>query len=115
MGSTLNSGEGWSELLKVLSDEELDQYAAMAMDQVRQERRWAWAQLFLLATSVALTVWLVWRAARQGPDMSTLYESVAAVGLLYWPWRSAKIRRLWQGHCAAVKQEMARRRQGDAN
>ena len=109
MSSTLNSGEGWDELLKVLSDEELDQYAEMAMDQVRQERRWAWAQLILLAASMALTVWFVWRAARHGPDMSTLYAFALAIGLIYWPWRSAKTRRLWQGHCTAVKQEMARR------
>lgn len=114
MSSTLNSGEGWGELLKVLSDEELDQYATLANDQVRQERRWVWIQLIMLAAAIGLTVWLVWRAARQGPDMSTLYASALAIGLIYWPWRSAKVCRLWKRHSAAVGQEVARRRQDAA-
>jgi len=46
--------------------------------------------------------------------MSTLYAAVLAIGLIYWPWRSAKVCRLWKRHSAAVGQEVARRRQDAA-
>ncbi len=96
-------------LLRELSDEELDQYARLAADQVRRENRFAWAQVALALFSALTLVWTFFSAIGGGLDRAR----VAAVGLaglmLYWPYRKAKSRRVWQRHIAATREEQARR------
>ena len=59
MNSTQNTGDGWHSLLDALTDEELDQYGRMAIDQVRLEVRWAWLQLILAVAGLALAGWTI--------------------------------------------------------
>ncbi|MDX2289339.1 MAG: hypothetical protein NW217_11030 [Hyphomicrobiaceae bacterium] len=105
-----NTGEaGWSEMLDVLSEDELRQYGQMALDQMKIEARWAWLQAFLIAGGLLCLAYGVVGGVRRGADWAVIYAFAASAGLLYWPWRSRQIKRLWRGHYDAVKHELERR------
>ena len=105
-----NTGENWAGLLGVLTDEELDQYGQMAMDQVRQETNRTILHLLMLLGAVALIFWAGWTIYYVGKTGWPVYLALAAAGLfVYIPWRSVKTRKLWLGHYDRVKQELARR------
>lgn len=105
-----NTGENWAGLLHVLTDEELDQYGQMAMDQVRHETSRTILHVLMLLVAVALIGWSGWTIYYVGDTGWLVYLALAAAGLfVYIPWRSVKTRKLWLGHYARVKQELARR------
>ncbi|MBU2581064.1 MAG: hypothetical protein KJ622_05030 [Alphaproteobacteria bacterium] len=109
-----NTGEKWAGLLGVLTEEELDQYGQMALDQVRHESSRAAIHATMLLAAVALIGWAGWTIYRLGEAGALVYLALAAAGLLiYMPWRSVKTRKLWLGHYARVEQELARRRDDD--
>lgn len=110
MSSTQNTGEGgWPSLLHALTDEELGQYGDLANDQVRREVRWLWAQMLMSIAALGLAGWALSRGLETGFDRSRWLSLLGAAALLYWPYRSARIRRLWKGHERMVKDELARR------
>ncbi len=115
MNSTQNTGEGWHELLDALTDEELDQYGRMAIDQVRLEVRWAWLQVILVALGLALAGWTVVKTLEIGFDRTRFFSFALAGALLYWPYRSARTRALWKGHNNLVRRELARRQSARSN
>ncbi|KUO58080.1 MAG: hypothetical protein APF80_08640 [Alphaproteobacteria bacterium BRH_c36] len=108
-----NTGEDWKRLLGVLTEEELAQYAQMALDQVRRETSRAALHVALLLSGVGLMGWAGWTIYRLGEVGSLVYLALAAAGVcIYIPWRSVKTRKLWLGHYVRVKQELSRRQDG---
>jgi hypothetical protein len=104
--------EAWRGLLKMLSDDELTRYSAIALDQYDRELKYWWAQA-LMVLGCVLTVGLMARGL--------VLSGIGRLGFLalgfswmlgYWPYRSAKTRSLWWGHYAAVLAEQARRAKG---
>jgi hypothetical protein len=98
-----------------LTDDELTRYGQIATDQYRREARLWWAQGILSIVALAWAFWgihglLAANSARAG--VLTLGLSVV---LGYWPYRKAKSRRLWWGHCSAVQEEQRRRRASRAS
>lgn len=105
-----NTGENWTGLLGVLTEEELDQYGQMAMDQVRRETRRGVLHALMLIAAVALITVAGWRIYFTGELGWLVVLALASAGLfVYIPWRSVKTRKLWLGHYERVKQEIARR------
>jgi hypothetical protein len=107
--NTADSDEGWLGLLRKLDDAELAKYGEIAHDQYRRELRFWWAQVLLMLLALAglgLTVRgiILWGYSRTG----VLSLGLSAL-LSYWPYRSAKVRRLWGGHLKAVRAEQSRR------
>ncbi len=105
-----NTGEDWDQLLQVLTDEELKQYGQMALDQVALENRWAWAQAGLALVAVAVAGWGVWTGFKSGFGFGSLYWLVPLAIAIYWPYRSARTRRLWNVHFKTVNGELVRRK-----
>ena len=99
----------WLNLLSSLTDEELSRYGEIARDQRNIEYdRW-WAQvLCMLAAGGGLAL-----AAREfwsgGITRTAVALLIAAIAAGIWPYRKAKMRRLWGQHCQAVAQEKQRR------
>ncbi len=93
----------------MLTEEELDQYGQMAQDQISREDRWRWAQAAAGFVAAALAVWISVRLIQGGWERFWWLPLGLAAVLSYWPYRSLKTRRLWQGHYDAVKQELERR------
>lgn len=110
LSSMQNTGEKWNGLLGILTEEELDQYGQMAMDQVRKETRRGILHVPMVLAAVALLLWSAWTIYYVGEPGWLVYVALAAAALfVYIPWRSVKTRKLWQGHYERVKEEMARR------
>ncbi len=108
---TPNTGEGWGSLLGVLTDEELGQYAQVATDQIAREVRWWWLHALMVVSAVALAGWVGIRWFSEGLGIERLVYGIGAVLFLaYWPYRSAKTKRLWREHRNAVEGELARRK-----
>lgn len=108
-----NTGENWKGLLGVLTEEELAQYAQMAMDQVRRETSRAALHVVLFVTGLGLMGWAGWTIYRLGEAGLPVYLALAAAGVcIYVPWRSVKTRKLWLGHYKRVEQELSRRQTG---
>jgi len=104
--------DSWLNLLSFLSDAELVRYGEIVADQKRNEWRHGAAQrgcAFGAAFVFAGGVWLYW--AGYGLVAPAL---IGATGLAmgYWPYRKAKVRRLWDGHMEAVAKEQQRRKDG---
>jgi len=93
-----------------LSADELSRYGQIAHDQYVRERRFVWAQALVLlvalgsvfATSRGLILWGYSRTGVLALGLSAL--------LGYWPYRGAKVRRLWWRHYRAVHDELERRK-----
>jgi hypothetical protein len=101
--------EGWSSLLGSLTGDELVRYQQIALDQYKHECRYRWAQAAMLVLAAASAVAsargiILWGYSRTG--VFTLGLSAL---LSYWPYRSAKVRRLWWQHYVAVQDEQKRR------
>ncbi len=112
----LNTGEDWRGLLGVLTEEELNQYGSMAMDQVRRETNRTLLNLLMLLTALALIAWAGWTIYHVGESGWLVYLALGLAGVfVYFPWRSAKTKKLWLGHYERVKQELDRRHTGDEN
>jgi hypothetical protein len=99
----------WCQLLSTLTPDELARYRQIAYDQYRRETRYRWAQILLLLVAVGAALattrgLILWGYSRTG----VLWLGLSAL-LSYWPYRSAKVRRLWWRHCEAVKDEQKRR------
>ena len=110
-----NTGENWTGLLGVLTEEELDQYAQMAMDQVRHETSRAVLHVAMLIAGLGLVGWAGWTIYRLGEAGWSVYLALATAGVcIYIPWRSVKTRKLWLRHYARVKQELERRQDNEA-
>ncbi|MEL7048353.1 MAG: hypothetical protein AAFO75_05210 [Pseudomonadota bacterium] len=107
---SLESGEGWRLLLGALTVDELQKYAEIASDQISKEQKWALGYLALLVISLGCLGWVGLGIAKSGLTM--MYGlGLALAGLLaYWPYRSMKTKKLWRGHCDAVKIELAKRK-----
>jgi hypothetical protein len=103
---------GWSQFLATLTPDELARYGQIAYDQYRREARFRWAQILMLLVAVGAALatsrgLILWGYSRTG----VLWLGLSAL-LSYWPYRSAKVRRLWWRHCEAVKDEQKRRTTG---
>ena len=96
-------------MLSSLTDDELNRYGEIAQDQRNLEYdRW-WAQvLCMLAAGGGFVL-----AAREfwsgGNTRTAVALLIAAIAAGIWPYRKAKMRRLWNRHCRAVAQEQGRR------
>lgn len=107
------ASEGWRGLLGVLSDEELGQYGDMALDQARQESRRAAVHAVMLIAAICLIAWAAWTIYTDTVGGWLVYLALAASAvLIYLPWQSLKVRKLWLGHHARVREEVARRQRG---
>jgi hypothetical protein len=102
-------------LLGSLSTDELARYGQIAYDQYQRELRYRWAQVLVLLLAgggliATARLFVLWGYSRTG---------VLALGLLallsYWPYRGAKVRRLWWMHHRAVEKELERRRTTSAD
>jgi len=96
-------------LLRSLTNEELDQYGRVALDQMQREDRWKILQGFFVLVAALVALWSVGRMYSAGFSASTLYTLGISALMGYWPYRSAKSKRLWRGHLDAVRGEKARR------
>jgi hypothetical protein len=96
-------------LLRDLSDEELDQYARIADDQMRREDRLDWAQVAIGILAIATLVWTLFLTIQSGFDRGRAAAAGLASVTLYWPYRKAKARRIWR------EQRAERARRSDAN
>jgi hypothetical protein len=103
------TAEGWHGLLAVLSNEELKQYRQLALDQVRREARKWWLNGSMLLVAVSSGGWGLAALYQGGLWPRWLWALTLAGAASYWPWRSRKTERLWEGHAKAVENEMARR------
>ena len=109
--STRNTDDigGWLELLSSLSDDELSRYGEIAQDQRNLEYdRW-WAQVLCMlaaGSGFGLAVREFWSGGNSRTAVALL---IAAIAASIWPYRKAKMRRLWGRHCRAVAQEQGRR------
>lgn len=104
--------ETWRGLLGVLTDDELVKYGEVAQDQIDREMRWRKAQIAAAVAAGALMVWVLIRLFDAGAERALFYTLGLAALLVYWPYRSRRTRRLWQGHSAAVEAEQSRRADG---
>ncbi len=110
MPNTADEGEGWRGLLGVLSDEELGQYGELALDQARKESQRAALHAVMLLAAMCLIAWASWTIYHDGQTGWLVYLALVAGGVLvYLPWQSLKVRKLWLGHHARVEEEVARR------
>jgi hypothetical protein len=92
-----------------MSLEELEQYRQLALDQARREARKWWVNGSMLLVAVSSGGWGL-AALYQGGLWPRSLWALGVAGLAgYWPWRSRRTERLWEGHARAVETEMARR------
>ncbi|MGI9521642.1 MAG: hypothetical protein ACR2PG_08340 [Hyphomicrobiaceae bacterium] len=99
----------WLKLLKTLTDDELEKYSQIAADQRDVEYdRW-WAQVACMLGTIAALVLAVRMLAMGGQTRSAILFAVVAIAVGIWPYRKARMRRLWQRHLIAVDRERARR------
>ena len=71
---------------------------------------------FPLLTALALIAWAGWTIYHVGESGWLVYLALGLAGVfVYFPWRSAKTKKLWLGHYERVKQELDRRHSGDEN
>lgn len=115
LSSTPDTGEGWLDLLRALTDEELGQYGQLAQDQIERETRWNWAQRAGLLLAAGCVAWAGARLWANGFDSGVGYLLGFAAIACYWPWRSGKTQRLWESHKKAVDDERLRRLGEDGN
>ena len=97
-----------------MSNEELAQYRQIALDQARREARRWWVNGSLLVVAVASGGWGLasWYHFGLWPRP---FWAIGIAGLAgYWPWRSRRTERLWEGHAEAVLAELERRGRGNA-
>ena len=92
-----------------LSDAELARYGEIVADQKRLEwKHGLWQRVCAFGAGFVLlgAVWVAW--AGHG---FWAWAPLGLAGLVmgYWPYRKAKVRRLWDGHLAAVAVERQRR------
>jgi hypothetical protein len=96
-------------LLANLNPEELSRYGQIAYDQYVRETRFRVAQILMLLAAVGTALGVTRGLILSGYSrMGVLALGLSAL-LGYWPYRSAKIRRLWWSHYEAVKDEQKRR------
>jgi hypothetical protein len=109
--STRNTGEanGWLGLLSALTDEELDRYGEIARDQRNLEFEKAWAQGLCVIGAFIAFGFAVREVINQGVTQACVALLLAAAALGFWPYQKARMRWLWNQHCAAVAREKARR------
>jgi hypothetical protein len=101
--------EGWLALLAAMTPDELTRYGQIAHDQYVAERRFRWAQILMVLAAAATALGVTRGLILSGYSrMGVLALGLSAL-LGYWPYRSAKIRRLWWRHYEAVKDEQKRR------
>lgn len=111
-----DTGERWSDLLGYLTDEELDQYGRMALDQARKERARLSLHILLVLAALGLIAWASWTIYHVGEAGWLVYLELIAAGIcLYIPWLSIKSRERWLGHFARVNEERARRQESAAD
>ena len=103
---------GWLHLLSALTDDELDRYGEIARDQRDLEYdRW-WAQVLCIVAACGAVALLAREVWIEGDTRTVVALMIAGVALSIWPYRKAKMRRMWNRHCAAVAREQARRKAG---
>ena len=107
-----NTGENFGDLLGVLTEDELNQYGRVALDQVELANRWFNVQVPLVVFGAALGLWGLWLGLVDGFSFRTLYWIAPGLIAIYWLSRSVKSGRLWRGHYSVVHDELERR--GDA-
>ena len=116
MSNTVDPGktdvEAWRRVLRMLSDDELERYGAIALDQYDHELRHWWAQILAIAAALVVLFLAVRGLIVSGMARYGVLALGFCWGLSYWPYRSAKTRALWWGHYAAVLAEQARRARG---
>ena len=101
--------EGWLQLLQSLTDDELDRYGEIALDQRNVELDHWWAQVLSMVGACVAFGCAVW-AFIIGESVSiALFFVLVAIVLGVWPYQKAKMRSLWGKHCKAVAEEKARR------
>ena len=99
-------------MLSSLTDDELGRYGEIARDQRDLEYdRW-WAQILCIVAACGTLGLLVRQIWIEGDTRTAIVILVAAIALSIWPYRKAKMRRMWNRHCAAVAREQARREAG---
>ncbi len=106
------STEDWGELLGALTLEELRQYGQIALDQLALAGRWFWLQIVALVWAVGIACWGIWSDLKTGLKIESVYWIAPVVIVIYWIYRSAKARKLWSRHFAAVNGEFVRRGKG---
>lgn len=114
-GEPPGTTEAWLGLLSYLSDDELARYGEIARDQLRIEWAHAWAQGLLVVAAIGVAAWAIARVVSEGLSRPAVLALGLAMALGYWPYRKAKVRRLWSGHCRAVAAEQKRRRLGQGD
>jgi hypothetical protein len=100
---------GWSGLLSAMSNDELVRYGQIALDQYRRELRYWWAQGLLGLAAVGGAAIMLRGLVLWGYSGSGLLTLGLSALMGYWPYRSAKTRKLWWGHYTAVLEEQMRR------
>ena len=104
-----DDAEDWLKLLSSLTDDELDRYGEIARDQRNIELgRW-WAQVLCVFAACIAFGFFVRDLVVEGGTRTGLLLLAVTVVLGIWPYRKAKMRLLWDKHCAAVTREKARR------
>ena len=109
--STRNTDDAapWLILLSTLTDDELDRYGEIAKDQRNLEYdRW-WMQILCIVGAICALGWAVREMVASGGLRWVLVLLAASLALAVWPFRKARMRRMWDRHCKAVSQEKARR------
>jgi hypothetical protein len=101
--------QAWIGLLQLLSDDELQRYGAIALDQYDKELRYWWAQALFAIGAVVSGALLARGLVVSGVGRLAFLTLGFSWVLGYWPYRSAKTRALWWSHYAAVLAEQARR------
>ena len=101
--------EGWLQLLRSLTDEELNRYGDIARDQRNKELGHWWAQALSVVGACVAFGCAVWAFIVGESVMLTLLVALVATVLGIWPYHKAKMRGLWDKHCKAVAKEQARR------
>ncbi|MGI9426943.1 MAG: hypothetical protein ACR2PA_27440 [Hyphomicrobiaceae bacterium] len=109
--STRNTDDAahWLNLLSTLTDDELNRYGEIAQDQRNIEYdRW-WMQVLCIVGAVCAFGWALRESLVSGGSRWVLLLLATSLALAIWPFRKARMRRMWNRHCQAVSREKARR------
>lgn len=107
---TREGRKGAVRLLEELTEDEVNRYMDMALDQVRHEERLAWLKIALAVAAVAIVAYDLVHGWQNGITNWHVAGLLVAAALGYWPWKVRSYRRLWMRHLSAAKAELARRR-----